>query len=346
MRQGRFFPLSVLILSALLVWDARARAATLEQLIDGAKKEGTFEFYAPSVLGPPGAQALADAFNKMYGLNIGVNYSPAGNMARDVNKVVGTAPAGAIPEWDLMVVTDAHHATLALRKLHETIDYKNLGIDPRMIHYNNGSISFANQFVLPAYNHQVLPAKDVPKRWEDLLDPKWKSGKLGMSTATHHLSRLAAGPWGEEKTTEYVRGLAKQQPFLGELGTLYSRLQLGEILIVVTMTGDFIHSYRAKIAGAPIVMADGIEPLISPAMQAGVVKRARHPNVGHLFAVFLTTLRAQEIYEKYGGLSSSLIPGTTAHRYAQGKQLLYMSDRHADLVDRLAREYARILGFQ
>jgi len=40
-----------------------------------------------------------------------------------------------------------------------------------------------------------------------------------MSTATHHLARLAT-LWGETKTTEYVKALAGQQPFLGELGAI------------------------------------------------------------------------------------------------------------------------------
>ena len=99
-----------------------------------------------------------------------------------------------------------------------------------LIQYDNGVVGLANQFVFPAYNRTNLPARDVPKRWEDLLDPKWKGGKLGVSTATHHLSRLAVGPWGEAKTLEFVTALSKQEPILGTLANLYSRLQVGEIL--------------------------------------------------------------------------------------------------------------------
>ncbi|MBI2998636.1 MAG: extracellular solute-binding protein [Deltaproteobacteria bacterium] len=344
MKRSRFVPISVLTFLVLLVWGAGAQTVTLEQLIEGARKEGRLEFHAPSSLTPPGAQALADAFNKTYGLRIAINYNPSGGMARDVSKVVAAATAGAPPEWDAMVVTDAHHATLAGRNLHHAIDYNKLGIDPRITHYGNGTISIANEFVLPAYNHNVLPAKDVPKSWDDLLDPKWKGGKLGMSPATHHLARLAAGAWGEEKTTRYVRSLSQQGLSLGTFGQLYSRLQLGEVLVAVTMIDGFI--YRAKVTGAPVVHAEGIEPLISPALHAGVLKGARHPNAGYLIAVFLTTLRAQEIWEKHRGDSSAFIPGTTAYKRAQGKHVLYMSDKDADFIDRLAREYARILGFK
>ena len=334
---------SILALLGLVLWAERALAAPIDELAAAARKEGSIEFYAPSTLTPEGAQKFGAAFNKKYGLNIRLNYNPSGAMTRDVGKVVSLAATGTPPEWDLMVVTDAHHATLWLRKQHLPFDYSKLGIDPRSIQYDNGTVILANQFVVPAYNKKILPPEDIPRKWEDLLDAKWKGGKLGMPTATHHLARLAAG-WGEKKATEYVMALARQQPYLGELGTLYSRLQLGEILVAITMTDSFVH--RAKETGAPVVHAEGIEPVISPSYNAGVLKGAQHPNVGHLFAVFLTSPEAQEIWEKYGGQTSAFIPGTTAYKYAQGKKVLYMTQDHAEMVDRLTREYGKIMGFK
>ena len=334
--------LFVIIIGVALNQSAIARAQTLDQLVTEARKEGTIEFYAPSTLTPQGAQALGDAFNKKYQLKIKVNYSPAGQMARDVAKVLTFAAAGAAPEWDLMVVTDAHHATLWLKKQHKPLNYGMLGVDRRAIQYDNGTVILANQFVLPAYNKKTLPPQDVPKTWEDLLAPKWKDGKLGMSTATHHLARLASA-WGEKKTTEYVQALAKQQPFLGELGAIYTRLQLGETLVAITMTDSFIHT--ARTTGAPIVHAEGVVPVISPAYNAGVLKGAQHPNAAHLFAVFLTTPEAQALWEKYGGQTSAFVSGTRAYKYAQGKKVLYMAQEEAETVDRLAKEYSKILGF-
>jgi len=343
MKTRRFFLIGVLFLSIVLGWATWLKAVTLNEVVAAARKEGTIEFYGPSTLTPQGAQALAEAFNRKYGLNIKLNYSPAGDMPGDVAKIVVRAPTGVAPEWDLMVVTDAHHATLWVRKLHQTFDYRAVGVDPRVIQYDNGTVSFAHQIVLPAYNNKILPAKDVPKSWEDLLDPKWKGGKLGITNAAHHFSRLAAGPWGEKKATEYVRALVKQEPNLGLLGQIYTRLQVGEILVAATLTDSFIH--RAKATGAPIVHAEGIEPVIAPAYHAGVPKGARHPNVGHLFAVFLNTLEAQEVWDKYGGQSSAFVPGTTVYKYAQKHQMVYMTQDQAEMIDKLAAQYGKILGF-
>lgn len=341
MNRSGFVVGGLLALSVVVGWAPHAPAAPIEELVTAAKNEGVFDFYAPATLSPEGAQKLRDAFNKKYGLSIKLQYVPSGNMTRDVGKVAGLAASGVSPEWDLMVVHDAAHGTLWLKKLHKPFDYRSLGIDPKVIHYDSGTVSFANQFALPAYNKKILPPQDVPKSWEDFLDPKWKGGRLGVA-ALDHLARLAIA-WGEQRATEYVKALARQGPTLGDLGALSTRLQLGEILSMVTLTDSFIH--RAKRAGAPVVFAEEVQPLIAPAYQAGVLKGAQHPNAGHLFAVFLTTPEAQEIWEKYTGSTSASIPGTTAYRYVQGKKVVYMSQEHAEMVDRLIREYGKILGF-
>jgi iron(III) transport system substrate-binding protein len=321
-----------------------ALAAPIDDLIAAARKEGVLELLAPSTTGDKGAQALGAAFNKKYGLSIKINYSPSSNMTGDVAKLILGAASRATPEWDVMLVTDAHHATIWGKQLHQTFDYAKLGIARELIQYDNGVISLANQFVFPAYNKTILRPQDVPKRWEDLLDPKWKSGKLGVSTATHHLSRLAVGPWGEAKTSEFVGALAKQEPILGTLANLYNRLLVGEVLLISTLTDSFIS--QAKHDNAPIVFADTLDPVISPTYNAGVPKGARHPNAGHLFAVFLTNIEAQELWEKFNGQTSALIPGTSAYKYAEGKRLLQMNQSQAQTVDKLARQYGKILGFE
>lgn len=341
MRWVSSFTGSVLALFSLAGTFATAKAAPIDELVAAAKKEGTFDFHAPSTLTPEGAKALADAFNKKYSLTTKFLYHPTGGMGTDVAKVVTRSAAGIAPEWDILVVTDAHHGSLWLRKLHQPFDYATLGVDRNLIHYDNGTVSFVNGFALPAYNTKVLSANDAPKRWEDLLDPKWKGGKLGATVATHHFARLAAD-WGEEKTTKFVNDLAKQKPSIGELGNIYSRLLLGEVQ-VATLSDGFIN--RAKKTGAPIVFAEDVQPVPSPGYHAGVPKKARHPNTGHLFAVFLLSPEAQQTWEKHTGESSAFVAGTSAYKYVQGKRVLYMTQDQAKSMDRLRDEYYKILGF-
>ena len=185
------------ITAALVVlqWLSLAPAAPLDDLIAAAKKEGTLDFYGPSTLKADGAQAFSQAFNNKYGTNIKVKFIPSGSMTRDVGKVATQAATGAPPEWDVMVATDAHHASLWLRKLHKPFDYRSLGVDEKLIDHESSSISFVHQYIVPVYNNSMVSPQDAPKSWEDLLQPRWK-GKLGVTTATHHFGRLAVGPWG------------------------------------------------------------------------------------------------------------------------------------------------------
>ena len=336
------------LVAALLIFSAvgtrPAAGAKIDDLVAAAKKEGVLELYAASTLGGQGAQALTAAFNKKHGLNIKINYHPSGNMTRDIGKIVGLAASGVAPEWDLMVVTDAHHGSLWVRKLHIAFDYQSLGVDPNAVQYDGGTVSIANQMILPAYNKKILPVKDVPKVWNDLLDGKWKDGKIGVISSTHHWARLAAGPWGVEKTTDFVKKLSALKPVLGRGGEIAQRLLLGEILLSATMHDDQIQEAAEK--GSPLAFADQIQPVISAEYHAGVLKGALHPNAGHLLAAFLTTPEAQEILDKHLGLSSVHVKGTRAHKFAQGKQLVFMKQDQAQMVDKLARQYGKILGFE
>jgi ABC-type Fe3+ transport system substrate-binding protein len=118
---------------------------------------------------------------------------------------------------------------------------------------------------------------------------------------------------------------------------------LGELSIAVTLTNSFI--FTAERTGAPIVFAD-VQPVISPSYHAGVLKGARHPMAAHLFAAFLTTPEAQKIWEEFVGHTSAFIPGTRANKYVQGKKVLYMTQEQSEMVERLTRDYTKILGMK
>jgi iron(III) transport system substrate-binding protein len=285
---------------------------------------------------------LAQAFNKKYGLNINVRFLPSGSMTRDVGKVATLAATGAPPEWDVMVATDAHHASLWLRRLHKSFDYSALGVDEKLIDHDNNAISFAHQYIVPAYNSSIVAPQDRPKGWEDLLHPRWK-GKLGVTTATHHLGRLATGP-GRRKDHCLCKGLAQQSPVVGELGPTYTRLQLGEIFVALSLTDSYIH--LAKQTGAPVAEAEEVQLVVAPSYHVGVLKGAQHPHTAHLFAVFMTTPESQQIWEKTVGVSSALIPGTAYFQKAKGKQMIYMNKDQSEKVDQLAKKYGSILGIR
>jgi iron(III) transport system substrate-binding protein len=338
-----FLRIAMLGLLVFPVLDYQASAASLEALVAGSKREGVINVNAPSALGPEAAQELGRAFNKKYGLNVKLNYFPTKGFTQDASRVITQSAMGIAPDWDLIVLTENLHADLANRKFLLPFDYKGLGVDNRAIQHENGSIAFLHGVVLPTYNRQALLAKDVPKRWEDLLDSKWNDGKLGVSDATYLFALLAAGSWGEEKTINFVRSIAKLKPFLGRMAEVYTRLELREVLVASMLPDNFTH--RAKMVGAPIVHADNVEPVLILPYNVGVLKGAAHPNGGHLFALFMTTPEAQSLWDKYSGQTSAFVSGTTTYNFLKGKQTIFMGGQQQGVVERLSNEYSKILGF-
>ena len=122
------------------------------QLVSAAAKEGTLKFYGPSTLTHDGVQLLAQAFNKKHATNIKVTYYPSKSMTAEVNKMIGLSATGIEPEYDVMAIIDGLHGALWTKKLHVPFDYASLGIDPKTIHFDSGTVSVANQIVLPGYN--------------------------------------------------------------------------------------------------------------------------------------------------------------------------------------------------
>ena len=60
------------------------------------------------------------------------------------------------------------------------------------------------------YNTRQVAAKDVPKRYEDLLAPRWKDNMI-MDGEAHDLLAGLIDLWGEAKATSFLRSLATEQ---------------------------------------------------------------------------------------------------------------------------------------
>jgi iron(III) transport system substrate-binding protein len=313
-------------------------------MVQAAAQEGTLELYTPSSLEKTAAAEIVDAFNRHYGLHVDFNYTPSGSMTRDAARVVTEIAAGQPPTWDVMLVTDAHYATLYNNGALEKIDWTALGVaDPKVITYDGTALNYATQFVAPAYNPNVVSAAEAPKDWNDLLDPKWR-GKIGVSTATHHWARLGQ-LWGDERTTRFMEGLNAQQPTLGRLPELYTRLTLGEIAVYASITDSYAN--EAKQSGAPFTFVETVKPIIATNYSVGVLRGVKRPNLAKLFAVYMTTPEAQALWGEHQGQTSMFIPGTPAYQYVQGKEVVALDAKYAaDQLEDLTEKYGRIVGYR
>ena len=137
-----------------------------------------------------------------------------------------------------------------------------------------------------AYNTNVVKKQDLPKTYQDLLDPKWK-GKLGIeakdddwfATVVHLLG-------GEEKGLAFFRELVAKNGISVRKGhTLLDNMVVsGEVPLALT-----VYNYmpeQAKKKGAPIDWF-AIEPAVARSNAIGVAAHAAHPNAALLFYEYL-----------------------------------------------------------
>jgi iron(III) transport system substrate-binding protein len=186
------------------------------------------------------------------------------------------------------------------------------------------------------YNTKLVSEVDAPKKWDDLLLPKWK-GKIGLWNKSTALAFLQPA-WGEEKTIQFTRKLAEQQPVMYQSTfNVNDAVASGEILVAITNYHTVIPS---QLKGAPvkIVFAE-----VTPyeAICTSLPTKGSHPNAAKLFTAWLLSAEGASAYEQATFRGNPFIPGTDTHKVLSGKKLATFapdqSKYFADLVVRIEK---------
>ncbi|MBP1888100.1 ABC transporter substrate-binding protein [Sinorhizobium mexicanum] len=157
------------------------------------------------------------------------------------------------------------------------------------------------QVITAAVNTDLVPAADIPKTYEDLLDPKWK-GKMawnadGGPTSPEGFIGNILISMGEEKGMGYLRKLADQDVanVAANQRAILDQTINGEYAISILTENH--HASISAAKGAPVKWVP-IEPAIMSFSRVGIVKGAPHPNAAKLFLEFLLSEEGQAIYRE------------------------------------------------
>lgn len=323
---------------------AAANSAIPPQIIAAANREGKLKLAWTGTATDQWRQRFQDAFNAQYGVSVAITHTPSNNFGRDISKVITEVSTGQKPSFDLMLFSDAAYNDLALAGLLGQHKFTGLfGVPARSVQFNSGAFAFAHQLVLPAYNTDLVKGADIPKSWDDLLNPKWK-GRIGVPSATHTWARLSQS-WGDEKTTEFVSRLAKQGVRLGSFADLNQSLQLGEIHIMTGIIDNLMNVNRAK--QARVAWAADVKPILALGIMAGPLKDAQNPNAALLFSGFLASPRGQALWAEFQNQTSIFVRGSASWKLVQGRDPLTLTDVFMvrDLSPRSSK-YGKILGYR
>jgi iron(III) transport system substrate-binding protein len=145
--------------------------------------------------------------------------------------------------------------------------------------------------LVTAYNTRQVAAKDVPQRWDDLLDPKWK-GNIAFFEEEYEWFANFLKVVGREKGLDFMRRFARQDlQYRGGHTQMVQLLAAGEFPIMAVAFAPRVSVVRAS--GAPIDWA-ALNPVFSNPVGMGVYKAAPHPNAAKLYVDFMLSKDIQQ----------------------------------------------------
>ena len=145
---------------------------------------------------------------------------------------------------------------------------------------------FINVFV-QAYNTRAVRADELPRRWADLLDARWK-GRLGVEANASEWYCTVLKTLGERNGAELFREMAARNGLSVRHGNsvLANMVVSGEVPLALAVYSHMIE--EAKAQGAPVDWF-ALEPLVARVNGVGVSRQPPHPHAARLFYEYLLT---------------------------------------------------------
>ena len=260
-----------------------------ERTIDGAKREGKVVWY--TVAGE--SLELARAFERKYPsvkvevvrstvfplLNRMLNEAKAGNHLYDVVRQSAFTMQVLIQKGMIQPYESPE------RKFYSQASKDKMGY---------WTSTDENYFVI-GYNTKMVPSREAPKDWEDLLNPKWR-GKIALDPDNHLLYGGLEQRWGKEKAEEYFKKLSRQQIQFRKGNTL-----LAQLIVAGEYPLGFVYAHRVELLksqGAPFEWVSTMNPIVTTLGPVGLGAKVQHPNAGKLLIDFILSADAQNQLQK------------------------------------------------
>ena len=184
-------------------------AAREARLVEGAKREGKVVLYGTT--GIDDMKVVFDAFKQRYRF-LEVSHFRSGAV-KVYNRVVTEARAGRY-EADVVEATSLTAFQLRQDNLLESyLSPSRDGLMRNAMDKDGYWTAWFQQVIALAYNKKLIKADEVPRSYEDLLDPKWR-GKMSIDHEDQEPFGTLLDYWGEEKGMAYFKRLAQNKPTL------------------------------------------------------------------------------------------------------------------------------------
>lgn len=261
-----------------------------QKLIAGAKKEGTLTYYTSAPVAD--IKALVDPFEKKYGVK--VRYWRAAS-EQLLQRAIAEGRAHHA-EVDVFETNSPEMEALHREGLLQKATSPHIAdLSPLALRPHQEWVGTRFNIFSAAYNTNLVKKDELPKTYEDLLDPRWK-GRLTIEADDVDWFGTTIKAMGEEKGLALFRKIVATNGISTRKGhTLLTNLVVsGEVPLALT-----VYQYKPeqlKRKGAPIDW-HVLPPAIARLQGLGVSRSAPHPYAAMLFYDFMLS-DAQQIYAK------------------------------------------------
>ena len=253
-----------------------------KRLAEGAKKEGVVSIYTSMPLDD--MAALTSAFEAKYGVKAKVWRSGSEKI---LQRGLLEAKANRF-EVDVFETNSPEMEVLSREKVLIAANSPFLNeLIPQAIPSHKEWIATRLNIFTCAYNTKLVKKEELPKTYQDLLDPKWK-GKLSVEADDSDWLAETVMKMGEEKGIALFKEIARKNAVSVRKGhTLLSNLVAsGEVPMALTVYNYKIE--QMKNSGAPVDWF-ALDPTIARPNANGVARNAPHPHAALLFQDFELT---------------------------------------------------------
>ena len=331
--------------------DAEARGYIFEtsqdEILAKARKEGRVRVL--STIEPAALKALRDAFKKKYPF-IDIHVAELGSVDEN-QRFLLELKAGTVKDWDVdRAYTDFYEEFLPFQKKFDILgmaEHKVLQIPPKLIDPRTRNVvMISSNMNVIGYNKKLLPVERAPDRWEDFLKPEFKGRKFTTDIRPLPLAALVPG-WGLERTLDFARRLAAQEPVWGRGVTrMLSSVVAGEYAMVFGPNLGALKRAQDKdptgVLGVKIV-----EPVPIRLHEGnGVLHNAAYPYSGLLWLEFTASPEGLKIMDDHWPLGASVSsPGSVQEQLARGKTLSIIDWNHYGKLNDYLKNIAAAMGF-
>ena len=259
-----------------------AGPAEIQKLYEAAKAEGEVVWH---VFGPTGPwEPIVKAFEKKYP---GVDAKPFGHsVSRMPARLITESQAGRLT-LDIPSANPQYIPPLLERNLLVKEDWVKFipGLVTERILMDGYFLNVTDDPLVWVYNTDLVKRNEIPKSWDDLLDPKWKGHQISIRAMGGHLIGLYPR-WRKnpDAVIAYLKKLNKQEiQGAANLGEAFGRVANGECKLGVFRSNSFINM---KNDGAPIGLCP-IGPSVTTPTGNVLLKDVPHPNAARLLLSWL-----------------------------------------------------------